>query len=110
VLSVVYIVYTHKQNRAYAAALLDLLREDRIHLLDLNDDDLRHLDASAVAAISARLTSGDEEVRLATVLLSLHPEHFRQIVLEDPAMSFEIFRAFSAHIWRFDEAMQAVRV
>jgi CRP/FNR family cyclic AMP-dependent transcriptional regulator len=69
VLSVVYIVYAHKQNRAYAAALLDLLREDRIHLLDLNDDDLRHLDASAVAAISDRLMSDDEEVRLAAVAL-----------------------------------------
>jgi HEAT repeat protein len=68
VLSMVYIVYAHKQNRAYAAALLDLLREDRIHLLDLNDD-LRHLDASAVAAISARLMSDDEEVRLAAVAL-----------------------------------------
>ena len=44
-LSIVYIVYAYKQNRAYAAALLDLLREDRIHLLDLDDDDLRHLDA-----------------------------------------------------------------
>ena len=69
VLTVVYIVCAHKQNRAYAAALLDLLREDRIHLLDLNDDDLRHLDASAVAAISARLMSEDEEVCLAAVAL-----------------------------------------
>ena len=69
VLSVVYIVYAYKQSRAYAAALLDLLREDRIHLLDLNDDDLRHLDASAVAAISARLMSEEEEVRLAAVAL-----------------------------------------
>jgi CRP-like cAMP-binding protein/HEAT repeat protein len=69
VLTVVYIVCAHKQNRAYAAALLDLLREDRIHLLDLNDDDLRHLDASAVTAISARLMSDDEEVRLAAVAL-----------------------------------------
>jgi CRP-like cAMP-binding protein len=43
-----------------------------------------------------------------TVLLTLSPEHFRQIVLEDPAMSFEIFRALSARIRRFDEAMQAV--
>src|SRR2546428_944756 len=64
-----YILSAHKQNRAYAAALLDLLREDRIHLLDLNDDALRHLDASAVAAISARLMSEDEEVRLAAVAL-----------------------------------------
>jgi CRP-like cAMP-binding protein len=44
----------------------------------------------------------------ATVLLTLSPEHFRQIVLEDPTMSFEIFRALSARIRRFDEAMQAV--
>jgi len=43
-----------------------------------------------------------------TALLTLSPEHFRQIVLEDPAMSFEIFRALSARIRRFDEAMQAV--
>jgi CRP/FNR family cyclic AMP-dependent transcriptional regulator len=43
-----------------------------------------------------------------TVLLALSPEHFRQMVLEDPAMSFEIFRALSARIRRFDEAMQAV--
>jgi len=43
-----------------------------------------------------------------TVLLTLSPAHFRQIVLEDPAMSFEIFRALSARIRRFDEAMQAV--
>ena len=68
-LTVVYIICAHKQNRAYAAALLDLLREDRIHLLDLDDDGLRHLEAPAVAAISARLTSDDEEVRLAAVAL-----------------------------------------
>jgi CRP-like cAMP-binding protein len=41
-----------------------------------------------------------------TVLLTLSPEHFRQIVLADPAMSFEVFRALSARIRRFDEAMQ----
>ena len=68
-LTVGYIIYAHKQNRAYAAALLDLLREDRIHLLDLDDDDLRHLEAPAVAAISTRLMSDDEEVRLAAVAL-----------------------------------------
>jgi HEAT repeat protein len=43
-----------------------------------------------------------------TVLLTLSPEHFRQIVLGDPAISFEIFRALSARIRRFDEAIQAV--
>lgn len=64
-----FIVYAHKQNRAYGTALLDLLRADRIHLLDLDDDNLRHLDAQAVAAISARLRSDDEEVCLAAVAL-----------------------------------------
>jgi hypothetical protein len=44
----------------------------------------------------------------ATILLTLSPEHFRQIVLGDPAMSFEIFRALSARIRRFDEATQVV--
>jgi hypothetical protein len=44
-----------------------------------------------------------------TVLLTLSPEHFRQIVLADPAMSFEVFRALSARIRRFDEAMQVQR-
>jgi CRP/FNR family transcriptional regulator, cyclic AMP receptor protein len=43
-----------------------------------------------------------------TILLTLSPEHFRQIVLGDPAMSFEIFRALSARLRRFDEAMQVV--
>ena len=40
----------------------------------------------------------------------LSPEHFRQIVLQDPAISFEIFRALSARIRRFDEeAIEAAR-
>jgi CRP-like cAMP-binding protein/HEAT repeat protein len=69
VLTVVLIIYAHKQNKAYGTALLDLLRADRIHLLDLDDDNLRHLDAPAVAAISARLRSDEEEVRLAAVAL-----------------------------------------
>src|SRR5207253_6125014 len=69
VLTGVFIVYAHKQNKAYGTALLDLLRADRIHLLDLEDDNLRHLDAQAVAAISTRLRSDDEEVRLAAVAL-----------------------------------------
>ena len=43
-----------------------------------------------------------------TVLLALSPEHFRRMVLEDPAMSFEVFRALSARIRRFDEAIQVV--
>jgi CRP-like cAMP-binding protein len=37
------------------------------------------------------------------VLLVLSPEHFRQIILQEPAISFEIFRELSARIRRFDQ-------
>jgi CRP-like cAMP-binding protein len=43
-----------------------------------------------------------------TVLLTLRPAHFQQMIVQDPVMSFEIFRALCARIRRFDEAMQAV--
>jgi CRP-like cAMP-binding protein len=44
------------------------------------------------------------------ILFVLGPERFRQIVLQDPAISFEIFRVLSARIRRFDEeAMEAAR-
>lgn len=65
----VFVVYSYKQNVAYGEALLELLKEDRIHLLDLEVDDMRQLDTTAVAAISARLTSEQEEVALAAIAL-----------------------------------------
>jgi CRP-like cAMP-binding protein len=44
------------------------------------------------------------------LLLVLSPEHFRQIILQDPAISFEIFRELSARLRRFDEeAMEVTR-
>jgi CRP-like cAMP-binding protein len=44
------------------------------------------------------------------ILFVLSPERFRQIVLQDPAISFEIFRVLSARLRRFDEeAMEASR-
>ena len=58
----VYVWYTYKQNTAYGEALLELLQENKIHLLDLEDDELRRLDAAAVAAISGRLSIGQTEV------------------------------------------------
>jgi len=43
-------------------------------------------------------------------LFVLGSDRFRQIVLQDPAISFEIFRVLSARIRRFDEeAMEAAR-
>ena len=54
-ISAVYLLYSHWQNNAYSNALLDLLKEDKVHLLDLGDDELKQLDSAAVAAISARL-------------------------------------------------------
>jgi HEAT repeat protein/ATP/ADP translocase len=68
-LSALYLFYSYKQNRAYGVALLELLQEDKIHLLDLEDDEIRQLDASAVAAISVRLQSDQDDVCLAAVEL-----------------------------------------
>ena len=53
-----YIFYTTKQNTAYSEALLDLLKEDKIHLLGLDDEGLQQLDATAVAMIRQRLNGG----------------------------------------------------
>lgn len=68
-LALACLYYTYRQNTAYGSALLDVLRADRIHLVDLEPEDLRHLDADAVAAISARLAHDDAEVQLAAVSL-----------------------------------------
>jgi HEAT repeat protein len=68
-ITVAFIFYSYKQNMAYGEALLDLLKEDRIHLLDLEDDDIRQLDSAAVAAISGRLKSDQDEVTLAVIEL-----------------------------------------
>ena len=68
-ITVAFIVYSYKQNTAYGEALLDLLKEDRIHLLDLEDDDIRKLDSATVAAISERLKSDQDEVTLAVIEL-----------------------------------------
>jgi len=68
-LTVAFIFYSYKQNTAYGEALLDLLKEDRIHLLDLEDDDIRQFDGAAVAAISERLKSDQDEVTLAVIEL-----------------------------------------
>jgi CRP-like cAMP-binding protein len=38
-----------------------------------------------------------------SVLLVLSPEHFRHVVLQEPAISFEIFRELSARIRRLDQ-------
>jgi CRP-like cAMP-binding protein len=43
----------------------------------------------------------------AGILLVLSPEHFRQIILQDPAISFEFFRELSARLRRFDQEMAA---
>jgi CRP-like cAMP-binding protein len=61
-----------------------------------------------IALVGDRPRSASAVAVEPTVLLTLSPEHFRQMVLEDPAMSFEIFRALSARIRRFDEAMRTI--
>jgi CRP-like cAMP-binding protein len=41
------------------------------------------------------------------VLLVLSPERFRQIIMQEPAISFEIFRELSARLRRFDATVAA---
>ena len=63
-----------------------------------------------MALVEDRPRSADVVAVEQGILLVLHPEHFRQIVLQDPAISFEIFRVLSARLRRFDEeAMEVVR-
>lgn len=69
IISGAYLYYSYRQNAAYGEALLDLLREDKIHLLDLDDDEIRQLDAQAVEAISSRLHHEQEDISLAAVEL-----------------------------------------
>jgi HEAT repeat protein len=68
-ITLVFIIYSYQQNTAYGEALLDLLKEDRIHLLDLEDDDIRQFDSAAVTAISERLKSDQDDVTLAVIEL-----------------------------------------
>ena len=68
-ITLVFIFYSYKQNAAYGEALIELLKEDRIHLLDLEDDDIRQFDSAAVTAISERLKSDQDDVTLAVIEL-----------------------------------------
>jgi len=68
-ITIAFLVYSYKQNVAYGEALLDLLKEDRIHLLDLEDEDIRQFDGAAVTAISERLKSDQEDVTLGAIEL-----------------------------------------
>src|SRR5262252_8915253 len=68
-ITVAFLIYSYKQNAAYGEALLDLLKEDRIHLLDLEDEDIRQFDSAAVTAISERLKSEHEDVTLGAIEL-----------------------------------------
>lgn len=77
-ITALYVFYTYKQNTAYGQALLELLREDKIHLLDLDDHALRRLDATAVAAISERLSTDQAAVSEAATEISGESGQFLQ--------------------------------
>ncbi len=77
-----YVFYNYKQNTAYGEALLDLLKENKIHLLDLGDDQLRQLDAAAVATISERLRTDQAELsQVAEELSGEQGEYLLEIAL-----------------------------
>ncbi len=81
-IAAIYVFYTYRQNTAYGGALLDLLKEDKIHLLDLGDDELRQLDPAAVAAISERLSTDQSALnQVAEDLSAEQSQYMQEIVL-----------------------------
>jgi CRP-like cAMP-binding protein/ATP/ADP translocase/HEAT repeat protein len=89
-----------RQNTAYGEALLDLLKEDKIHLLDLEDNEIRRLDANAIAAISARLQSDQQEVSLEAMDLAGEQGQFMQEIAraqeEETLAAVELLRTISS--------------
>jgi len=63
-----------------------------------------------MAIVEDRPRSADAVGVAEGLLLVLSPEHFRQVVLQDPPTRLEIFRELCARIRRFDEeAMEVAR-
>ncbi|MDH3599844.1 MAG: cyclic nucleotide-binding domain-containing protein, partial [Candidatus Tectomicrobia bacterium] len=60
-----------------------------------------------MAIFEERARSAGAVVAESAKLLTLSPERFRQVVLQDPAISFEIFRELSARLRRLDEEAAA---
>ncbi|GIX49035.1 MAG: hypothetical protein KatS3mg131_3246 [Candidatus Tectimicrobiota bacterium] len=89
-----------RQNKAYAAALLELLREDKIHLLELDADELRQLDATAVAALSARLRSDQATLEHIASELPAEPQASMQALAqaqeEETLAAIELLRAIGS--------------
>ena len=75
---VFFVFFSYRQNKAYGEALLGLLQEDKIHLLDLDSNEIRQLDAAAVATISERLRTDQTEVGLVAAELSGEQGTFMQ--------------------------------
>ena len=75
---VFFVWFSYRQNKAYGEALLGLLQEDKIHLLDLDSNEIRQLDAVAVAAISERLRTDQAEVGLVATEISGEQGEFMQ--------------------------------
>lgn len=96
-LSALYVFYSYLQNKAYGEALLDLLKEDKVHLLDLGDDQLKRLDAAAVAAISERLRP-DRAAREALAGLSSddHPQERAMAQEEVTLAAIELLRTINS--------------
>ncbi len=96
-LSVIYLFYSYLQNRAYGDALLDLLKEDKVHLLDLGDDELKQLDAAAVAAISERLRPDQAEGEEVTSLSDDDNPQERAIAQEEVILAaIELLRTIGS--------------
>ncbi len=98
--SVFFVVFSYRQNKAYGEALLGLLQEDKIHLLDLDNNEIRQLDATAVAAISERLRTDQEELHQAATELSGEQQELMQEIAsaqeEASLAAIELLRAIGS--------------
>jgi HEAT repeat protein/ATP/ADP translocase len=98
--SAFFVVFTSRQNKAYSEALLGLLQEDKIHLLDLEGSGMRQLDAAALATISERLRTDQADVSQTAADLSGEPGEFMQEIAsaqeEVSLTAIELLRAIGS--------------
>jgi Cyclic nucleotide-binding domain len=101
-------VIVHEGEESYE---LYLIVSGKVEVLKERGDTAQILNTMSSGDFFGEMASFENRPRSASVvavtsgvLLVLSPEHFRQIILQEPAISFEIFRELSARLRRFDQA------
>jgi CRP-like cAMP-binding protein len=100
-------VIFHEGDESYE---LYLIVSGTVDIVRHRGDTEQHLATASVGAFFGDMAIFENRPRSATiiardlcVLLVLSPERFRQVILQEPAISFEIFRELSSRIRRLDE-------